>query len=954
MTEELRKTKRIGSKIIGSRNLLPEFESGELINSRYMIVENIGSGGFGSVFRATDIFLNKDVALKFLDPEIKDDLKKFIRVKREINISQKITDERIVKIFGIEYMDDIPFIVMEFIEGDNLKTVLNDGRFSNWKEFKSVFIEILKGIKSLHDKNIIHRDIKPSNIIITSESNIKIIDFGLSKELGDTEKTSSIGEMIGSPKYMSPEQIRGVTLDRASDIYQLGLILFYILNPGTEEDGDSSTIERLMERVNSDPRKVYKFQREIPKYLKFGIFKSLESEKNLRFRSVDEMIDYFNAEKVSALTLISNLFKREKKVVFSLITMVVFFGLILFLYFKGSRVMSEINISGSKIAVSNGFGVNLFKKDFAPMKVRNTLPLKINSDFNRLRQRMKKDSYLKKDLQIAAVFLSKDNLYKEIVNLPIQSEKFSSKVSFFDSYGNKIYTHPFHLKNDFLKRSLFSGWMDFTDINSEDLDGDGRNEIHFFVYQNMSMFPSGFCIIDEQDFHVVYNSGHIGRFFYYKGDNGENRVLLTGMSNLFSHFRFICDFDIDKTTNLQLPPFLSANLNRSTPRFYYMLIPFRAEIISNKWNEGGSIVFKSHSSNTVYELKKNWDMSITEEGKVSVYKDDNQNISDMLYFLSLAYQKKIMRNSFSDPVSEIQEALKLNISNPVFKSLMYYYAGDLYLNSGNYTEAEKHFLISKKIFPENDDIDQKLAELYFLSGKRDKLWDDLGKRSVGFSRFFGLGDFGIKLFKTYIFLHEGEFRAASDLSGSYKKAENYLKGMISLYKGDYRRSLSESSLLIGDRTTPFTLSEARLLYSRAVLLNYIFNSSDDLLDNKDVKLADFYFSDIAVNSLLDGHLAAMSRAYFMAVNGDNLNAEEYADEILTKLLRDSRGDMFTKLWLFYDSFIYGKLMEKTGNTDKAIKGYKICIKSNPYTELAKRSKENVDRLEKKQISEPVN
>ncbi|MEN8222053.1 MAG: protein kinase [Acidobacteriota bacterium] len=946
MRDNLQKTKKINSKNIEIRTNTTGIIRGQIINSRYRIIENIGSGGFGNVFRAEDILLKKDVALKFLDSGIRKDRKKFIRVKREINTSQKISDERIVKIFDLDYINDTPFLIMEYIKGENFKKYLKRKGPLSWKEFRPLYLEILKGVRSLHEKNIIHRDLKPSNIIVTAEEKIKIIDFGLSKELGDKEKTSSVGEMIGSPRYMSPEQIKGGDIDCFSDIYQMGLILYYFLSPAKEDAHNSSTIEQLLSRINLDPRKNYNPGTKIPGFLKFGIFKALESDKKQRFRSVEEMIRYFNSGKISFLTLISNYFRRNKRAVFTLLAVIVFLSTLSFLYFKGSRIISGININGSEITVSNRFGVKLFKKNFSPMKIRNAIPLKINSNFRRLRQRVNKDTYLMKDPQTAAVFLSKDNLYKEIVDLSIESEKFSSKVSLFDCSGNKICTQLFHMKNDFLRRSLFSGWMDFSDISSNDLDGDGENEIHFFVYQNMSMFPSGFCIIDNQDFHVVYNQGHIEKYFFYKGDKNENRVLLIGMSNLFSHFRFICDININEISNIQLPPFLNKNLNRVILKYSYMLIPHRSEIIRNDWKKGGVIAFKSHSSNTVFELNRNWDLSISNEKGIKVYKDEHQKISDMIYFLSLAYQKKILKKGDFDSVKEAKRLMDLNMSNPVFKSLINYYAGDIYMSSGHYSDAEKYFEISKKIIPENYDPDQKIAELYFLSGRNNKLWDKLEKKSTEFSKFFGLGEFGIKLFKIYVHLNSGEFRVASDLSGSYKKAENFLKGMIFLFKGDYRSSLSETLKLIGARTTPFTLSEARLLYSRSVLLNYIFNKKGDSVDSEDLKLAEFYLNDLAVNSLLDGHLARISRAYFMALKGDTRNAVEYADETLEKLLMDSKGDMFTKLWLFYDAFIYAKIMERTGNSEKAIEGYKISFRSNPYTDLAENAREKLNYLKK--------
>jgi len=949
MMEELRKTEKIGSDDADIGNSGFGLNPGQIINSRYKIKENIGSGGFGIVFRATDLLLNKDVALKFLDPDIRDDQKKFIRVQREINTSQKISDERVVKIFGIEYMNNTPFLIMEFIKGVNLKMFINEQKLLKWVEFKPVFIEILNGIKSLHDKNIIHRDIKPSNIIITSEGNIKIIDFGLSKELGDTEKTSSLGEMIGSPKYMSPEQIKGVPLDHTSDIYQLGLILYYTLTREKDEKNDSSTIEQLMERINSDPRKVYKFNFPVPRFLKFGIYKAIETEKQFRFASIDEMIKFFSLEKIPFLKIISNLIKKKKRIFFVLISLVFLMILSILFYFKNSGIISDLKFDGSEIIVSNSFGSELYKKDFAPMSILNALPMEIDGDFRRLRSRVAKESYSNKKEKIAAVFLTKKKLYKDIVRLSIKSEEFASSVVLLNNKGRTLHHKNFHLENNFMKRSLFSGWMDFSDIRHIDMNFDEKREIVFTTYQNMSMYPSELCILDKKDFHIFLNPGHIEKYYFYNDKDDETRALIIGMSNPFCHLRFLCDISVRDASDIQLPPSLRENIVRSSPKFSYMLVPHKTEIVTNEWDGNGIISFKSQLDNRIFTLSKEWELSIRDAEGVKVYKDKPQEIADMIYFLTRAYQKKIEKRSYDDQFQAINDALKLDISNPVFLALINYFAGDMCLSSGDYSRAEKYFNISDNFLFKNIDLDQKMAELYFLSGQNKKLLREIEKDSSEYSKFFGLGNFGVKLFKIYVFLNSGDFRSASDLSGEYKKAENYIRGMISIFKGDYVNSLEKTSRLIGIRSTPFTLSETRLLYSRSVLLNYIFNGKNNHKNNEDLKLADFYFSDIAVNSLLDGHLAAMSRAYFIALNGDHSNAGKYAEEILAKLLRDSRGDMFTKLWLFYDSFIYGKIMEITGNKMKELKGYEISNNSNPFSDLGVRSKSMIKILRPESI-----
>ena len=207
---------------------------GERIRGRYEILEKIGSGGFGAVFRARDLTLKKKVALKFLYPGVTANKKKFHRVRREINVSQKISDPRITRIFSLEGLENRRreqwFLVMELVEGRSLKDRLARRGVWSWEEFSPLFLDILEGVRSLHRHNIIHRDIKPSNIMIIPGNRIKLLDFGLSKEVDDPTVTTTMGEVVGSPAYISPEQLHREPVDQRSDIYQLSLVLYQALS----------------------------------------------------------------------------------------------------------------------------------------------------------------------------------------------------------------------------------------------------------------------------------------------------------------------------------------------------------------------------------------------------------------------------------------------------------------------------------------------------------------------------------------------------------------------------------------------------------------------------------------------------------------------------------------------------------------------------------------------------
>ncbi len=148
----------------------------------------------------------------------------------------------------------------------------------------------------------------------------------------------------------------------------------------------------------------------------------------------------------------------------------------------------------------------------------------------------------------------------------------------------------------------------------------------------------------------------------------------------------------------------------------------------------------------------------------------------------------------------------------------------------------------------------------------------------------------------------------------------------------------------GKKPMPFTLIEYRLFFSRAVILNEFFNKEN--IEKELLDLARFYFKDIAVLSISSDHLAKISRAYFLAVDGSKTEAEKMAKEGYKELLIMNKGDFFTRLWFFYDMFIYGKTNELLGNKTEAINGYKECIKANPHTNLAKRAKERLNILKK--------
>ncbi len=252
---------------------LVKLKQGTVVNERYRLEKLIGQGGFGIVFAALDVTLNSRVAVKFLNPRLTGNEKKFLRVQREINLSRKISDERIIKVFSLEKWQEIYFLVMELVAGNSLGSFLEDKGRCPWPEFKGIFLQILEAVDVLHRNGIVHRDLKPANILIAGDGKIKVLDFGLAKELADMDKTSTVGEIVGSPYYMSPEQIRGEAVDFRSDVYQLGLILYRALS-GRHPFEHPSTMEVIFKQLNQQPEPLGTRGRRHPAFPAFRAGKS--------------------------------------------------------------------------------------------------------------------------------------------------------------------------------------------------------------------------------------------------------------------------------------------------------------------------------------------------------------------------------------------------------------------------------------------------------------------------------------------------------------------------------------------------------------------------------------------------------------------------------------------------------------------------------------------------------
>ena len=234
--------------------------------SHYKIIEKLGEGGMGVVYRAQDTKLEREVAIKVLPEEFAKDLDRLARFEREAKLLASLNHSNIATIYGLEESEGEHFLALELVEGETLAEQLSSGPLKS-QEALEICRQIAEALESAHEKGIIHRDLKPSNVKVTPEGQVKVLDFGLAKafETVNSGKASSVdpsksptltvgtsrsGVILGTAAYMSPEQARGKPLDKRTDIWSFGCILYELLTGKQAFEGEtiSDTIAAILEK----------------------------------------------------------------------------------------------------------------------------------------------------------------------------------------------------------------------------------------------------------------------------------------------------------------------------------------------------------------------------------------------------------------------------------------------------------------------------------------------------------------------------------------------------------------------------------------------------------------------------------------------------------------------------------------------------------------------------------
>jgi serine/threonine protein kinase/Tfp pilus assembly protein PilF len=274
---------------------------GALFADKYEIIEELGAGGMGKVYRVEDIKAHEEIALKLIRPEIAADKKTIDRFRNELTTARKIRHKNVCGMYDLGEHEGIHYITMEYVTGEDLKRLIRRVKFDSGTAMK-IAKQVCDGLAEAHRLGVVHRDLKSNNIMVDKEGNARIMDFGIARSR-ETKGLTGAGIIIGTPEYMSPEQVEGKEVDQRTDIYSLGIILYEMVTGGVPFEGDTPfTIG--MKHKSEMPQNPKELNAQIPDDLNRVILRCLEKDKEKRYQGVEEVhSELVNIEKGLPVTV---------------------------------------------------------------------------------------------------------------------------------------------------------------------------------------------------------------------------------------------------------------------------------------------------------------------------------------------------------------------------------------------------------------------------------------------------------------------------------------------------------------------------------------------------------------------------------------------------------------------------------------------------------------------------
>jgi len=260
---------------------------GRMLGNRYEILEKLGGGGMAIVYKGRDTFLNRYVTIKVLRPEFTSDEDFIKRFKREALAVASLSHPNIVNIYDVGQEDDIHYLVMEYVQGDNLKNVIRKNGVLMPEHAVRIAVQVCEALEHAHENHIVHRDVKPHNILIADDGRAKLTDFGIAMEATASTITRT-DTIMGSVHYLSPEQARGDIPTPQSDIYSVGILLYEMLTGEQPYSGDSP-VAVAIKHIQETPQPVDEVNSDVPAELASVVMRAMEKKPEDRYKSAGEL-----------------------------------------------------------------------------------------------------------------------------------------------------------------------------------------------------------------------------------------------------------------------------------------------------------------------------------------------------------------------------------------------------------------------------------------------------------------------------------------------------------------------------------------------------------------------------------------------------------------------------------------------------------------------------------------
>ena len=264
-----------------------ELTRGTTFAGRYEIIEELGKGGMGKVYRVEDKKIKEEVALKLIKPEIASDKKTIERFSNELKMARKIAHRNVCKMYDLGEEKGTHYITMEYVPGEDLKRLIRKVEQFSAGKTVSIAKQVCEGLAEAHRLGVVHRDLKPQNIMVDEEGNARIMDFGIARSVKGKGITGA-GVMVGTPEYMSPEQAEVKEVDQRSDIYSLGVILYEMVTGRVPFEGETP-LGIAMKHKSEMPKDPRELNAQVPEDLSRAILRCMEKDKDQRYQSAGEV-----------------------------------------------------------------------------------------------------------------------------------------------------------------------------------------------------------------------------------------------------------------------------------------------------------------------------------------------------------------------------------------------------------------------------------------------------------------------------------------------------------------------------------------------------------------------------------------------------------------------------------------------------------------------------------------